>query len=232
MKTVGTAQECLQRYLDAGGEKALARISEFMRIPGNRVKSWAKNGDLRGENLLRLWYFLEKYGFSLPELSSLNGDVYKLGKLIAFRKVKLQDASIEVGYPTDELLRKLMGKMGVVEERKKRMLDIIERFPETEEKHLGGMATIENRNMESKNGTVEKLAQLIRDSIPLSERVNSDEFDQKDRDKLRELTGSDGIFRLSNLLNSLCGERARDLYREKQIGGRENGVDNPAAQRR
>lgn len=53
------------------------------------------------------------------------------------------------------------------------------------------------------------LGHLINGIIPLAGMVASDTFSRDERAQLRALTGDDGIFRLSNLFEQLCGERAR-----------------------
>ena len=59
---------------------------------------------------------------------------------------------------------------------------------------------------------VNTLAHLILATLPMAERVLSDDFSSADRSRLRELTQngrSNAVFELSNVLNRLCGERAR-----------------------
>lgn len=66
--------------------------------------------------------------------------------------------------------------------------------------------------MNGDGSTVPTLAHLIQASIPLAKRLLSDDFSPDDRRQLRELTAqasTNGVFELSNLLNRLCGERAR-----------------------
>jgi len=72
------------------------------------------------------------------------------------------------------------------------------------------------------NGTcrweVESLAALVRAMLPLAERVLSDEYTEQDRERLRTLANEDGVFRLSNALNGLCGPRMRVRVMNKQEG--------------
>lgn len=46
--------------------------------------------------------------------------------------------------------------------------------------------------------------------LPLLELIASDAFSAAERAELRERAGGDGIFKLSNILENLCGERARN----------------------
>lgn len=57
---------------------------------------------------------------------------------------------------------------------------------------------------------VTAVADLVRAMLPLVELVLSDKFTKEDRKELRELSGRDGVFRLSNALNKLCSEKARE----------------------
>lgn len=57
---------------------------------------------------------------------------------------------------------------------------------------------------------VVSLAHSVLAMIPLAEAMLSDGVSAEDRKRLRDLAGGDGVFRLSNLLNRLCSERARN----------------------
>ena len=63
---------------------------------------------------------------------------------------------------------------------------------------------------------MQSFAHLVLSMLPLAKVLASDECSAEDRKKLRELAGQDGIFRLSNLLNQLCGETAR-----REVGGKQ-----------
>lgn len=56
------------------------------------------------------------------------------------------------------------------------------------------------------------LSYFIRSMIPLVELSLSDLFTVEERKQIRFKSGRDGVFRLSNLLNGLCGEKARDQF--------------------
>lgn len=60
--------------------------------------------------------------------------------------------------------------------------------------------------------TINSLAHIIQAAIPLAKLVLTDNFSPEERKKLRDMTQSGqshGVFDLSNLLNRLCGEKAR-----------------------
>ena len=56
---------------------------------------------------------------------------------------------------------------------------------------------------------LQTFADLVDVMLPLAKHLNSSNITSQERAKLRELTGKDGIFKLSNLLNRLCSETAR-----------------------
>jgi len=65
---------------------------------------------------------------------------------------------------------------------------------------------------ETKEALIGTLAALIMAGLPLAERILSDEFTPADREELRRRTAtarSNGVFDLSNRLDRLCGETAR-----------------------
>ena len=62
----------------------------------------------------------------------------------------------------------------------------------------------------SRDTLLASASNLIQGLLPLVELIASDAFSVADRAKLREMTGGDGVFRLSNKLEQLCGERARN----------------------
>lgn len=70
---------------------------------------------------------------------------------------------------------------------------------------------------------IESAANQVRALLPLTELLLSDEFTAAERAHFRDLAGSDGPFKLSNRLNGLCGERAREQQAAKQPATRNRG---------
>lgn len=54
-----------------------------------------------------------------------------------------------------------------------------------------------------------ELATALSSALPLARYMNSDRCTPADRSYLRDLMGDGGMFEISNILNSLCSERAR-----------------------
>ena len=55
------------------------------------------------------------------------------------------------------------------------------------------------------------LAHMLTAALPIAKLIASNEFSIEERADLRERAGAKTIFELSNMLNALCGERARAL---------------------
>lgn len=78
--------------------------------------------------------------------------------------------------------------------------------------HPNGMI----RPMTSPDDAATELAALIERAIPLARFLESDECQPEDRARLRDLSKDGyGVFELSNYLNNLCSERARDMARKR-----------------
>lgn len=60
---------------------------------------------------------------------------------------------------------------------------------------------------------VRELARLLRKAAPLATLVNSDEFSDEDRSRLRELVGLKPYFDLTTNLNQMCSVLARLMGR-------------------
>jgi len=217
MAVIDMEKEYLRQYLNAGGKDALAETAEFMGSRKIQVIDWLNKGKIRGEDLIRLRYFLEKKRFEITEFSELTSDIYELGKLIAYRRIALKAVASELGYPTDELLRKLRGKRNFVKSGRDALSKILERFGIRVDRNNGENPSEDSQlSREERKVSVEKLAKRINEISPLAEKVDSDDFTKVDRNYLRALTGGDGIFKLSNTLNHLCGERARIMHKNRK----------------
>jgi len=83
------------------------------------------------------------------------------------------------------------------------------------------MSRIENLHNEGgqcipdpeKKDVICDIASSVLELLPKVELAISDSFNPADREKIRDLADEDGVFRLANRLNRLCGERARKTYK-------------------
>lgn len=58
---------------------------------------------------------------------------------------------------------------------------------------------------------VVQLARLLAKAVPLAELIDSDEFTDTDRARLRELVGVFSYFHLTTSLCQMCSQRARSV---------------------
>jgi hypothetical protein len=83
--------------------------------------------------------------------------------------------------------------------------------------------------------TIKETVKLMKKLIPLVKLIVSDEFTADERRQLRILLDYDGVFKLSNLINRLCSEKALELYKEEEKRKnelhyqREQGLRKPPA---
>lgn len=59
---------------------------------------------------------------------------------------------------------------------------------------------------------IQPLASLLQLALPLARVLESDDYSDEDRQRLRELVGADEFFELTNLLHRLSGRHARRVY--------------------
>lgn len=222
--------------LDSKKPAAFAKrnaICDFFGLNHETGHSWFGNFALPvGERLLRLRFFLETLGYQPSENQGLPRPVKLLGEYIAIWSIRLkEEAAFLVGTAPDTLLSVLLGKEGVSERRLQVIADIVstnqdaaEQFQKKWHEKISDLALVRRAitaasptDTETKpanvNAAIESLAHLILAAKPLAEALLSDQYSPEDRKRLRELTGngrSNAVFDLSNLLNRLCGERARN----------------------
>lgn len=176
----------------------------------------------------------------LDELKSRQPLVYKLAEMIAYDVFSVEKAQADLGFKYPQELYRLSLRGGsttharedmiaalydknrdqLIAEREKWQARLKKECPSREAKKyvsdrlvpaLPEYATTSRDNGKT-GGRAEigSLARLIASALPLAEYLASGECTQEDRIELRRLVGGDGVFRLSNALNKLCGEKARE----------------------
>lgn len=81
------------------------------------------------------------------------------------------------------------------------------------------------RGKTPREALIESLAGSIVALIPLAQSISSDEFTAEERAQVRELSGSNGVFTLANLLYRLCGERTRTMHSSIQHPASSKGLE-------
>ncbi len=74
-------------------------------------------------------------------------------------------------------------------------------------------------NPDASDSVVQPLASLLEAASPLARELESDDYSDAERQRLRELVGFEDFFELTNLLHRLGGRRAREIYRGEGKGG-------------
>lgn len=192
-----------------------------------------------GEYLLKIRYFLELLGYHVNELEMLDPTVRDAGRLVAFSIIEPDDLAKEFGYRAtenakDSMMRVLFGKSVPSAdkiEKARQMLDACADLVEEKRREIIGNLPVPKkagngqdrdqriaavapahvpRRQDRNESVIDALANMVKAMIPIADLVLSDDFSPEQRKNLRERADVDGVFRLSNLLNRLCGERARN----------------------
>lgn len=228
----GTTAECLAHFAAHGNRKLLRSFIPAVDI--RTIERWLSGAAKPvGENLIRVRIFLDAIGYRVSELEKLDPPVLDACKIVAFDIASVDDIVGELGYPSaigarSQTFRVLIGHARVLNNRLTRLKSFTESasdLVQEQEKSFSKRFSVpkkepalpaqkprapspmgENRN----DAVIAALAAMTRAMLPLAELALSDEFSAEERQKIRDLSGGDGVFRLSNKLNRLCGERARN----------------------
>ena len=252
----GDTAKCLELFRrDYGSSTGRELLVQFMGVNEATVRRWLSGGKPHGENLIRIRYLLEAFGYESRELNHLSEAARNLGRAVAFRVVSIDEVVQALDFQSEEpqqsVFRVLLGKVDTTSLRTSVMEDLVDSKREEVERQIVAFkmtmsacssSPILNRSSVPgrppkvgspvvKSDAVEMLAHLVCAMLPLAEDIVSDRFSPKDRERLRELAGGDGVFNLSTNLNRLrvamnrlCGERARricDLAASAAEGGGE-----------
>lgn len=238
MRMKDTTERCFLDYLSGiptGRDSVKARSSmiEFLGTNMDTSRRWLMNKRVPvGLMLVKLRYFLEREGYQITELLGLEKAVYNLGKLIAYGVLEFKVVSDRMGYPDkNSLLQLLHGKQGLSGERRAIMEEIVgenekslSELPEAPIEEMKERLVIASKTKSVFTGENEELFHLIGVLkgvlivvLPKLEVIVSDEKSPEYRKKFREESGDNFVFETSNLahritqlLNALCGERARN----------------------
>lgn len=215
-KITGTTEECWGHFcLNISVLDQTLLKEGFESIYGKSVENESfenLSGDLpKGEELIRLRYFLETQGYEVLELKNLSSEIYDLGKDISFNKISLNNVANKISMERDSLLKALRGARMISSDR----LSMIRKVLKNENVRADIEGAAKNISLDKVD--VEKIFEsLIRALIPVAQRIVSDEFSIDDRRRLREMFENDDVFVLSNLMAAACTETARQRMIEEQ----------------
>lgn len=233
----GTTVECLRHYgtmLPADKMKPREPLADYCGVAPHAVWTWLTGRiEPQGESLLRARHFLEEQGYHVTELERLKVEMpvsYELSRLVAHNVISVEEVVKRVGFTCRSWFYRTVFYRGKpLPERLRRMEQIVK---ELASKDVGVKTVVPTVALEVKgekreeaalrfsNGkakvsekqlTLDTLVGVLKVAMPLVERVLSDAFDGEDRGYVREQLGNNGVFKLSNGLNRLCGEKARTI---------------------
>lgn len=96
----------------------LKELAEFCRVTQGTSLSWLEGAPLpKGDNLIRLQHFLINRGFPVGEMDDLPAPAYKLGQLIAFDVVSVDDVVRILRYTNTTAVYKVVQGAGLVSDR-------------------------------------------------------------------------------------------------------------------
>lgn len=196
----------------------------------------------KGLPLIRLRIFLEILGYKVKEIKQLatKPSVYHLAEMLAFGTLTpdaavtiLQYSCVQDVYrlvlrgmksPIASRKKILEGlweeQKSQVEQRRRELQEVIGVSPLLLEREASiPIAFVPTKKKPTqavslgRNTELETLGHLVLAALPLAEKIASNDFSEEDRKKLRQITGGDAVYRLSNAMNQLCGEKARNQIR-------------------
>lgn len=229
----GTTEQCFRHYISTLPPMGKKRVVEarrplidFVGVDPQTVTRWITGKIFPlGLSLLKLRFFLDSLGYQVDELENLKNTslpAYKLAKMIAHGVVKVSEATKKLDFAdNDEIYRIVLrssrtssGRERLIEELWEKNKDKVQARPLRIPRLPIGLEPA-LPHVRAKDQELEIAAHLILALRPLAERIASDEFTPEERKHLRELVKGDGVFHLSNALNRLCGEKAREIEIKK-----------------
>ena len=237
----GLAIRRLNEYLANGG--TLDTVATFTGAVRDTVGRWQRNDSpARGENLVKLWVFLEHTLGPAPELNGLHPYVRYVTELFAFGLIDIDEATrlfkvknaqsawvIMRGQnrmgkpPTDETFAELKAQYDTeLKARHKQLRDatlmtnppIPVKRPSTGVSAPAAAKLGNTPNEVSAPLPLLMLASHLKAALPWAEFLNSDACSDDVRNSFRVLYGPDDYEALIKTLTSLRGKKAREFVLE------------------
>lgn len=198
------------------------------------VAGWLAGREAIGERLIRLWHLLAALGCDSPELDELKPINFLCGQLLTFGVVSMDELHDTISVSKHQaVLRMLRGSdplrwcltyEELIELYEDQLQAALARLPKldatadpkpaTQERVPSLSAAgriVEGMSVEGENLLV--AAAVFNAALPLARHLDSDDCSAEQRSSLRRLIGEENMFDLSNHLNNLCSERAREQGR-------------------
>lgn len=108
---MSTITKAFGEFVDSASVLDLMELAEFTQVVPGTVLTWVARRELpKGETQIRLLHYLDAGRFQLDELKELPKPAYKLGQIIAFGLLTMDEARESLGYASqNDLFRLLRG---------------------------------------------------------------------------------------------------------------------------
>jgi transcriptional regulator with XRE-family HTH domain len=184
----------------------------------------------QGMNLIRLLGLFQLLDYQVEEVELLTPIQRVVMRVLVSGKISLADLTSQVKVSEGTVLRWALGKtepstdkMCILEEIFISLTEEVLKEDARRNQEIKKLGVITESQISVGSGVNHKqiigaFVDHLNVILPLAEQLLSDEFSADERKQLRDLTtrgDSHGVFVLSNALNALCGEKAR----EQIIGG-------------
>lgn len=147
MQEIQSARLCFMDYVYVQHGNSLAEIAMFCRVKPEAVQTWQTGTWLRGEQLYRLWAFLELHGYRPAELEHLPKPTHQLLLIISVGLLEFESVQRELGYENLQSLYRLFREgVGLTKERAWRLEEMVKsHLPALEEsKRSIGPSSVED----------------------------------------------------------------------------------------
>ncbi|MFZ2049122.1 MAG: hypothetical protein WAV25_02415 [Minisyncoccia bacterium] len=239
----GTTLECWNDYasrLPQGTKNCVESregLRSFLGVSFGAVRRYISNPkSLKGLSLVKMRYFLTALGYSVTDLESMPAAARKFGELVAYDVLSMSDATAILNYKDDHgVFRVLHGQSTEIADSR---LICMSEYASVHQKELDkrkkewrqawginmeetALAAVESPVTKSAPTSHKKTGDddiiifggLVRALLPVASRLSSDDCTPEDRNNARSNAGGQAVFQLSNALNRLCSETARNQYK-------------------
>lgn len=215
----------------------LGRITRLTGIPADSLKRWHKGkSGPDALSTMKVWMLLKVTGYDVKEVSNSSAIQSLVFSALAFGVTTPAAIADKVKTATGSVTRWAMGERTPSAELSAMLNSLlavytsqIDQLSTLWASELAVAASDKSPQVVSRNftGQVQKVnvpqevshkevlnffAAAVMSLVPLAHLILSDDFSPEERKEMREKTAmgqSHGVFELSNLLNRLCGEKAR-----------------------
>ena len=246
-KFMDSTRACILHYgqsLPVGGnsgKEARQPMAQFVETSDRQIYRWTRlESSPRGEDLIRVRFWLESQGYKVSELQELADEVYLLASLLAFSVFDFALVhEMITGYTNpDDSMALLHGTCPLSSAKRQKIKDFLddylvaqierlqpwlhwmESFTEVVWPSLEAQPTVKPLSTDNHDVILQSLKGMIEAASPLAELVLSDEFTQEERRALRQSFNDDELFVFSNTLSALCSAKAREEALKEKRGGR------------